>query len=123
MSRMELEKSFKNHLIDMKGCLDKVIQDAKSEMMLKEIEIRYETGTEELRILGDEKLLERAIANVVSNAVRYANSVVVITAGIVYEQLWIKFRMMGRGLQKVIYLIFSNVFIKEREVSAGLALP
>lgn len=107
----------------MKGCLDKVIQDAKSEMMLKEIEIRYETGTEELRILGDEKLLERAIANVVSNAVRYANSVVVITAGIVYEQLWIKFRMMGRGLQKVIYLIFSNVFIKEREVSAGLALP
>ena len=100
LSKMELEKSFKNHPLILKIILDKIVEDSKYEASLNHKEIEYEFLEEEIKILGDEKLLERAIANVISNAIRYANTKISIISKVSSKDVCLKIRDDGEGISE-----------------------
>lgn len=100
LSKMDVEKNFENHVIDVVTVLEKVIEDSKNEIERNAIEIEYQLMEEEIKIFGNEKLLERAITNVVSNAIRYAKTKICITVEFIVHQVFIKIQDDGEGISQ-----------------------
>lgn len=124
LSKMELEKSFKNHPIVLKNLLDKIVDDSKHEAELKTIDIDYLLNEEVIEVLGDEKLLERAIVNVVSNAIRYAKMKISITTKLDKDYILIRIQDDGEGIcEKDAPHIFKRFYKGKGGVSGiGLAI-
>lgn len=100
LSRMELEKSFENHPLNLEGVLSKIVEDGRKEAELKKIQIEYQSEGDEIKLLGDEKLLERAIANVVSNAIRYAKEKIAIIVTANSHEVILTIQDDGEGISK-----------------------
>lgn len=81
LSRLDaLEESYHLTKLDFNSLIEDCIERLKALAMKNNIKLIHSTSIEKLEVLGDEEKLSRAITNIISNCIRYAESTVMINS-------------------------------------------
>lgn len=117
-------------LVDMHGVLDQALAQALVVAKSKNIEIECRRCNDDAWTKGDASLLERALLNIISNAVKYSpeQSKVVLTLEVKSAEVIVSVADSGPGMAKgeidTIFSRFSTGLVskKSQQMSAGLGL-
>lgn len=98
LSRAENEAMPDEQYFDLHGLLETVVQDARYEAQLPEVEIVLEVKLPaDYTVKGNAELIRRAVENVVRNALRYSLKGQQVTVALWAEDGWLSVRVSDRG--------------------------
>ncbi len=118
LSKFDVQKFMMNKQV---LSIDKMLRDIVSRFSLdakqSEIKLEYTTANELPQMYADPVQLERAIANIVSNAIKYGRKggYVSVAAGSMYNEVYIKIKDNGYGIPKAdLEHVFDRFFRVDR---------
>ncbi len=91
--------------VDLKDCIDRVVEDFQQEAARKNISIIKETGNEMINLMSDYQLLTRIFSNLLSNAIKYTSP---------GKKVWV--RIAGEPDQLIIQFIDEGVGVSAEEL-------
>ena len=100
LSRYDAQKEeFQKELFSLDELLREVVKTFKVEAEKKGLKLIYNLTTQSPTILGDKFQIERAVKNIVSNAMKYTDAgAVKIFCGYLYNEAYIKVEDTGKGI-------------------------
>lgn len=123
LSKMDMNKLQDSpHPFDVREVLSLCILQTKEEAEIKGISVVSELGEDELPAYGDDKLLERAVMNILSNALRYARTKIGVLCGHTSKRIIIKIADDGHGISEEDKPHIFERFYKGKGGNTGIGL-
>ncbi|MBK5654004.1 MAG: HAMP domain-containing histidine kinase, partial [Rhizobium sp.] len=124
LSRLDtIEENYHFTRLDLNELINTCIERLNGIAIKGNIKINFDCFTQNMNIYGDEEKFSRAIANIVSNCIRYANSMVVITSkAIEQDKLEITISDDGPGFEAGELSSLFDRFYKGKKGNFGLGL-
>ncbi|HEX2933822.1 MAG TPA: HAMP domain-containing sensor histidine kinase [Bacteroidales bacterium] len=109
--------------------LEKIVQQTRLSAEAKEIELTYSFGIFDFTIWADMDLIERAILNIVDNAIKFSPKKGVITINVFNESGFIEFHIIDNGpgikedeMDKIFELFYYAQHTEQTKRSSGIGL-
>ncbi len=123
LSRYDAQKEeLQKEIISLDEVLRDIVDTFSMEADKKGINLTYNLTTRSPLVLGDRLQLERAVKNIISNAIKYTDSgAVKVFCGFVYNEAYVKVEDTGRGIpQKDLPHIFERFYRVDKARSREL---
>lgn len=122
LSKLDAKVELPMYLIHAEQIIERLAIQHTEEAKSQGLEIVTDIAKEEMVMLGNEQLFERAVENVISNARRYAASTIYIKAEATETELWIKIQDDGKGISKEDIPNIFKRFYKGKDGNSGIGL-
>ncbi len=123
LSRYDAQKEeIQKEPFDLDELVRDIVETFKVESEKKALRLQYNLTTESPTVLGDRFQLERAVKNIISNAIKYTDEgYVKVFCGYLYNEAYIKVEDTGRGIpEKDLPHIFERFYRVDKARSREL---
>ncbi|KSV58961.1 HAMP domain-containing sensor histidine kinase [Acetivibrio ethanolgignens] len=122
LSRIDASEHLNKEKFGLQELICRCLWYMKGEADKRGIEIIYRPGEEEIMLLGDEKMIERAVSNILSNALRYAKSKIILTSEEESSKVVVKVTDDGDGIDEADLPHIFERFYKGKHGKTGIGL-
>jgi signal transduction histidine kinase len=123
LSRLDsIQENYHLETVDLREIIDTCVNRMQGLIINSHIEIRTVMPSDDIMLLADEEKLTRAVTNILSNCIRYAHSMITITAETGDDQVKISIADDGPGIDAQDFPNIFERFYKGRQGKFGLGL-
>lgn len=111
-------------MVNLEGLIEQIRRETNA--LGKEIEIQIQLSSSKAQAMADRRYLHRVVQNLVGNAMRYAKSTILISAGVVKGRAFVSVEDDGQGIKqedrKKIFVPFARLDDSRTRASGGYGL-